>query len=166
MGRRTVIAALVALGVILTGCGGSATGSTSETATAVSESADAAASPSPTAPTPTQSEPAPTEPSATEPAESSESASPTESPSPSPTREKAERFKMPDLVGENLQDAQDELQSRGSFLMDQVDATGEDRWQLLDSNWYVCSQKPAAGKRVSLTAIVKLYVVKLEETCP
>ena len=73
---------------------------------------------------------------------------------------------MPNLVGENLQDAQDELQSLGSFLMDQVDATGEDRWQLLDSNWYVCSQKPAAGKKVSLAAIVKLYVVKIEESCP
>ncbi len=73
---------------------------------------------------------------------------------------------MPDLIGENLQDAQDELQSLGSYLMDQIDATGEDRWQLLDSNWYVCRQKPAAGKKVSLTATVKLYVVKLEETCP
>lgn len=73
---------------------------------------------------------------------------------------------MPDLVGKNLQKAQDRLQSLGSFLMDQEDATGEGRWQLLDANWYVCSQKPAAGKKVALSAIVTLYVVKLEESCP
>lgn len=73
---------------------------------------------------------------------------------------------MPNLVGENLQEAQDELQSLGSYLMDQIDATGDGRWQLVDRNWYVCRQKPAAGKKVSLAAIVKLYVVKLDETCP
>ena len=73
---------------------------------------------------------------------------------------------MPDLIGKNLQRAQDRLQSLGSFLMDQEDATGEGRWQLLDRNWYVCSQKPAAGKKVPLSAIVTLYVVKLDESCP
>jgi hypothetical protein len=153
MGRRTAIAAVVALGVVLTACGGSGAGpATTEQVIATTEP------PSP-APSPTAADPSPT------PVESSSKAKPQKS-SASPTAEPVEKFRMPDLVGENLQDAQDELQSLGSFLMDQVDATGEDRWQLLDSNWYVCSQKPAAGKKVSLSAIVKLYVVKLEETCP
>lgn len=155
MGRRTVIALVVALGVVLTGCGGSTSGSSSS---------EPVPSASPTVPSPSEAESSPS--AASESAATPEASTPSESSSPSPTREKAERFRMPDLVGENLQDAQDELQALGSFLMDQVDATGEDRWQLLDRNWYVCSQKPAAGKRVSLTAIVKLYVVKLEETCP
>ena len=44
---------------------------------------------------------------------------------------------MPRVVGMVLQDAQDLLQSRGSYLMDQIDAKGWGRWQILDSGWKV-----------------------------
>jgi len=72
---------------------------------------------------------------------------------------------MPSVVGMVLQDAQDLLQSMGSYLMDQVDATGYGRMQLLDSNWKVCSQNPSAGATVSIAQIVTLSAVKLSESC-
>ncbi|HEV8527722.1 MAG TPA: hypothetical protein VGS60_09260 [Actinomycetes bacterium] len=77
-----------------------------------------------------------------------------------------EAVKMPRLVGMVLQDAQDTLQSLGSYVLDQQDATGLDRWQMLDSNWKVCSQDPAPGARVPLSATVSLASVKLSESCP
>ncbi|MBT0772727.1 PASTA domain-containing protein [Kineosporia sp. J2-2] len=75
-------------------------------------------------------------------------------------------FTMPDVVGGNLQQAQDELQSRGSYLLDQVDATSQHRFQLLDSDWKVCHQSPAAGTRTLKTSLVRLEAVKLDENCP
>ncbi|GAB6899686.1 PASTA domain-containing protein [Kineosporia succinea] len=76
------------------------------------------------------------------------------------------RFTMPDLVGRNLQDAQDVLQSRGSYLLDQVDATSQNRFQLLDSEWRVCHQSPKAGQHVLKTELVRLEAVKTGENCP
>lgn len=75
-------------------------------------------------------------------------------------------FAMPSVVGMVLQDAQDLLQSNGSYLMDQVDATGQGRFQMLDSNWMVCSQSPAAGAILDGSTAVTLSAVKLDEACP
>ncbi len=90
---------------------------------------------------------------------------PTEEPTPEATEE-PETFKMPKLVGENLQLAQDRLQARGSYVLTQEDALGLNRFQVLDSNWKVCSQKPRAGKRVPVDRLVVLDAVKLTESCP
>lgn len=73
---------------------------------------------------------------------------------------------MPLVVGMVLQDAQDLLQAQGSYLLDQGDATGGGRIQFFDSNWKVCSQKPAAGARLASTDVVTLNSVKLDESCP
>ena len=73
---------------------------------------------------------------------------------------------MPNAVGENLQLAQDKLQALGSFLMDQQDAAGLNRIQVVDSNWKVCTQKPAAGAKVPVETMVVLAAVKLSEQCP
>ena len=81
-------------------------------------------------------------------------------------RAASETFVMPFLVGANLQDAQDRLQSLGSFLLTQNDATGLERFQMLDSGWKVCAQFPAAGTKVSMARMVDLRVVKLHEPCP
>jgi beta-lactam-binding protein with PASTA domain len=78
----------------------------------------------------------------------------------------SETFVMPFLVGANLQDAQDRLQSLGSYLLTQNDATGMERFQVLDSGWKVCGQFPAAGMKVSIARMVDLRVVKLYESCP
>ena len=73
---------------------------------------------------------------------------------------------MPKLVGENLQLAQDILQKEGSYLLDQEDALGLDRIQVMDSNWHVCKQSPKAGKKVPVDTMVTLASVKLTEDCP
>jgi len=73
---------------------------------------------------------------------------------------------MPNLVGENLQLAQDKLQALGSYLMDQQDAAGLGRIQVLDTNWRVCTQKPAPGAKVPMDTMVVLAAVKLSEQCP
>lgn len=75
-------------------------------------------------------------------------------------------FVVPDLVGMNLQDAQDALQALGSYLLDQEDASGEGRLQIDDSNWQVCTQEPAPGTEVPLSATIRLDSVKLDEVCP
>jgi hypothetical protein len=77
-----------------------------------------------------------------------------------------ENFVMPKVTGMNLQLAQDLLQSKGSYLMDQEDASGLDRWQINDSAWKVCSQSPSAGKKVPTSTMVVLKSVKLTESCP
>ncbi len=54
----------------------------------------------------------------------------------------AESFVLPALVGMNLQEAQDALQDRGSYLLTQTDGTGQARFQMLDYNWKVCGRDP------------------------
>jgi PASTA domain len=75
-------------------------------------------------------------------------------------------FVMPNLVGKNLQKAQDDLQSLGSYLLDEQDATGKGRITVLDSDWKVCGQKPTPGAKVLIVATVQLASVKLNESCP
>lgn len=78
----------------------------------------------------------------------------------------ASTFVMPPVVGMVLQDAQDLLQAQGSYVLTQTDATGAERFQVLDSGWKVCWQDPAAGSEVDLAYLVDLGVVKLDESCP
>ena len=82
---------------------------------------------------------------------------------PTPTAEA--KFTMPKLVGMNLQLAQDLLQSKGSYILDQEDFKGLSRFQINDSNWKVCKQSPAPGKSVPVSSVVTLYSVKLTERC-
>lgn len=107
---------------------------------------------------------APAEPAASE-AELTEPA-PAEEPEPAPAEEPEQTFVMPDVAGVNLQLAQDTLQSLGSWVMDQEDASGLDRMQLNDSNWRVCQQDPAAGSVLPVSSVVTLWSVKLDEACP
>lgn len=78
----------------------------------------------------------------------------------------ATAFTMPDVVGMNLQEAQDALQALGSYLMNQEDATDKGRLQILDDNWVVCSQDPASGTQYSKLDVVTLWSVKIGEDCP
>ena len=125
------------------------------------------------APAATVTQVAPTVPLA--PATVTATPSPTPPPTETPTAEAVvttpepapvETFTMPKLVGVNLQLAQDMLQKKGSFLLDQEDALGLDRIQVLDSNWQVCKQSPKAGKKVAVDAMITLSSVKLSEDCP
>jgi hypothetical protein len=71
---------------------------------------------------------------------------------------------LPDLVGLDLQAAQDEAQAAGFYALDDQDASGQNRLQVLDRNWTVCSQEPEAGTHPTDTPVT-LYAVKDDETC-
>ena len=70
---------------------------------------------------------------------------------------------MPNLICMNLQDAQNEIQDHGVLLSRSVDATGEGRHQVIDSNWVVVGQSPAAGTAIG-ERDAELSVVKYGET--
>ena len=72
---------------------------------------------------------------------------------------------MPDVVCLDLQAAQDVIQNHGVFFSKSVDASGEDRMQIVDSNWIVVSQTPAAGTPVGEAEAI-LSVVKDTEANP
>lgn len=76
---------------------------------------------------------------------------------------------MPNEVGANLQEAQDDVQRASGdplFVSHSRDATGEGRFQILDRDWKVCGQNVPAGQRVSAVAHIVFSVVKDYEDCP
>ncbi|MFI7673045.1 PASTA domain-containing protein [Actinophytocola sp. NPDC049390] len=80
----------------------------------------------------------------------------------------AAQWTMPNLVGETLQDAQDRIQALTGgavFLTVSHDLTGQDRNQVLDRNWRVCTQNLAPGEALSPESEVDFGVVKLDESC-
>ena len=72
---------------------------------------------------------------------------------------------MPDVICMNLQDAQDRIQDAGVWLSLSQDATGEDRMQVMDSNWEVVAQFPAPGTPIG-EGDAMLDVVKYGEPSP
>jgi hypothetical protein len=71
---------------------------------------------------------------------------------------------MPDVVCMDLQTAQDTIQATTDlFFSDSHDATGRDRNQLVDSNWLVVDQSPAAGTTLHEDDVPMLDVVKFGE---
>lgn len=78
-------------------------------------------------------------------------------------------FVLPDETGKVLQAAQDDVQAVSGnpfYFTSSEDATGEGRFQVLDSGWQVCSQSPAAGTQVDADSDIIFYVVRVEESCP
>ena len=78
------------------------------------------------------------------------------------------RWTMPNLVGKNLQEAQDAIQELTAFeipITTSHDATGAGREQLLDRNWKVCSQNIAAGAEISSTSRIEFGAVRTDERC-
>jgi hypothetical protein len=73
---------------------------------------------------------------------------------------------VPDAVGLDLQLAQDTMQAAGFFLLISHDATGQDRFQVVDRNWTVCDQSPPGGTPASADAEIDFGAVKDDETCP
>ncbi|MFD6656940.1 hypothetical protein ACFWEB_17570 [Streptomyces parvus] len=69
--------------------------------------------------------------------------------------------KMPNLVGESVKAARGALASGTSIT---VTDAAEDRMVLLESNWKVCTQKPAAGSALNGQP-VEFTAVKFEESC-
>jgi hypothetical protein len=88
---------------------------------------------------------------------------------PPPAAETPEQWPMPAVVGMSLQDAQDSIQALTDgavFYSDSHDLSGEDRNQVLDANWQVCTQNVPAGTPITPTSTIDLGAVKLTETCP
>jgi len=70
------------------------------------------------------------------------------------------------FTGKGLQTAEDDARAAGFRNLASHDATGRGRVQILDIDWKVCFQSPAAGATVSTSTRIDFGVVKLAETCP
>lgn len=157
--------AVIGLGGLLLG---GIDGGTETTASATSSSA-ASRVPS-TAPATTSAQPAPT--ATEEPPMSAPLTTTAPTPTASTTAATAPTsttvdFAMPDLVGSDLQSAQNAVQDLGVFYSVSHDLLGS-RNQVIDSNWIVCTQNVAPGQRVTgeVEGQLDFGVVKREETCP
>ncbi|MCF1598177.1 PASTA domain-containing protein [Streptomyces muensis] len=76
----------------------------------------------------------------------------------------SETASLPDFVGKDLQAAQDEAQAAGFYVLDDQDASGQNRLQVFDRNWTVCRQDPEPGTHPTDTPVT-LYAVKDDEAC-
>ncbi|NLG56203.1 MAG: hypothetical protein GX542_11250 [Rhodococcus sp.] len=136
--NRIILAATAAASLlIVTACG------TSDTAAPKTETVTVQASAS----APTSDIPAPGEARTT---------------SATPATTTAAPVPMPDVTCTNLQVAQDRIQAAGVFFSRSEDATGAGRMQVMDRNWVVVSQQPAAGELIAEGDAV-LSVVKIGE---
>jgi hypothetical protein len=77
-----------------------------------------------------------------------------------------DRATLPDVVGMDLQLAQDTMQASGFYLLTSHDATGQDRFQVVDRNWTVCSQDPPGDTEASVDTLIDFGAVKDDEACP
>lgn len=76
---------------------------------------------------------------------------------------------MPNLIGMDLQGAQDAIQSltRGAvWFSGSTDLTGKGRAQIIDRNWQVCTSSPAAGATITTTTQIRFGVVRDSDKCP
>lgn len=77
---------------------------------------------------------------------------------------------MPDLIGRNLQLAQDEIQritANAIFYTSSTDLTGKSRNQIMDRNWQVCSSTPPPGSTITKDTSIDFGVVRIDsESCP
>jgi hypothetical protein len=90
---------------------------------------------------------------------------PAESTAPAEAATNAART-VPNFIGKGLQTAQDDARTAGFHNRTSHDATGRARHQVLDRDWKVCFQTPAAGTPASSDTTLDFGVVKLDESCP
>lgn len=76
---------------------------------------------------------------------------------------KPTRIRVPNVVGHNHQEAQNEMQAHGLFFLAEEDATGQNRLLLWDRNWVVVRQTPSAGTVVKSDTTITLYSKKIGE---
>lgn len=79
----------------------------------------------------------------------------------------AESWAMPDVVGIDLQTAQDTVQRLTEFrvVIASHDQTGANRSQVYDHDWTVCTQSIPAGAEIRPGAMVDFGVVEEDEDC-
>lgn len=88
---------------------------------------------------------------------SQEPSSPVDAPAPAPT---PELIVVPDGVGLDYQSAQDLWRGAGLHVLPAIDALGENRLPIIDSNWVVLSQDPEAGAVVPRGSFIRATVKK------
>lgn len=84
------------------------------------------------------------------------------------TQTQTTSWTMPNLVGRNLQDAQDAIQALTSYgiaITRSHDATGAGRHQILDRDWKVCAQNVAPGTAITSATQIDFAAAKLAERC-
>lgn len=141
---RTLVSVLSAAGLLVAVAGCSGGGS------------DTPATPTVTTVTETAPPPAGTVPPAT-------------SEAPAAPQGSQSQWAMPNLVGSTLQDAQDQIQALTAsavFFTTSHDLSGDDRNQVLDANWEVCTQNIAPGAPITPDSTIDFGVVKIGEGCP
>ncbi|GAB2863345.1 hypothetical protein GCM10027074_33250 [Streptomyces deserti] len=69
---------------------------------------------------------------------------------------------MPDFTGESVNVAREALDSGTSITVN--DASGQDRFIIVESNWQVCSQEPASGDTLDGQPVT-FTAVKFGESC-
>lgn len=88
----------------------------------------------------------------------------------SPVASAEPSWTMPNLIGMDLQGAQDAIQSltRGEvWFSSSTDLTGKGRAQISDRNWQVCSSTPPPGVKFTLSTEIDFGVVRIDsEKCP
>jgi hypothetical protein len=95
--------------------------------------------------------------------------SPSRTTAAAPETASPQQWVMPNLVGSNLQAAQDQIQKvtgNPLFITLSHDATGQGRHQVLDSNWKICAQNVAPGAPFTADTKIDFGAVKLAEKCP
>lgn len=76
---------------------------------------------------------------------------------------------MPNEVGVNLQQAQNDIQKLTGnliFFTSSHDVSGQGRHQILDKDWKVCSQNIPVGGPITIGTKIDFGTVKLAESCP
>lgn len=77
---------------------------------------------------------------------------------------------MERTCGHVLQDAQEDIEDILGVpvwpLLQSHDVKDGWRFQVIDRDWKVCDQKPAAGGTFTESTVVDFGVVKLDEECP
>ena len=114
----------------------------------------------PSAETTSTTAPAPTSTTTTEPPTTTTTEAPTTTTTAAP---QAVKIRVPNVVGKDLQTAQDTMQAAGLYYLTSHDSTGLNRMQILDRNWLVTDQSPAAGTMVEADRLIDLGARKFTD---
>jgi hypothetical protein len=95
----------------------------------------------------------------------SSSASPSSSGPPGSTSSSGSPH-VPNVVGKRLDTAHEDARTAGFTHVTYHDAAGRARHVILQRDWTVCSQAPAAGQVAASDVTFSLAVVKTDEQCP
>jgi hypothetical protein len=136
MVSRLLVAPLVLITLLVAGCGGAEVPVAADTPQVVV--------------TLTETATAPPAPAAVPPAQAA-------------TAAKVDDGVVPNVVGIDHQLAQDTMQSAGFYNLSEEDATGANRMLIIDRNWVVVEQIPAAGSKANADTTIILRSKKIGE---